>query len=155
MTRLWIGLLLGVLYSSYLLAQGYAEISAAELLSWQKSGKSMMLLDVRGRDAYAKATLAGAINGGLDPKGFLPGSNQDPVVLIIAKSAGNDFTRSWVDRLKNAHLDVYVFSAGIKEWVEQGGEVFAAETFYSKPGTVPFRIPKGLCEEGEPAQRFE
>ncbi len=155
MTKLWVVILLGVLYSGYLLAQGYTEISAAELLSWQQNGKSMMLLDVRGRDAYSKATLSGAINGGLDPKGFLPGSNRAPVVLIIPKSAEKGFTRSWVDRLKNAHLDVYVFSAGINEWVAQGGQVYEPETYYSKPGTVPFRIPKGLCEEGEPAQIFE
>ena len=130
-------------------------ISAETLKRWQDSGRAMMILDVRGREAYQQATLSGAINGGKDPAGFLPGSSRDPVILIIPEKVDISFILSWVKRLQSTQQDVRVLTGGIKEWIAQGGAVVQPKNIYTKPGTVPFLIPKGLCEGSEPAQSFK
>jgi thiosulfate/3-mercaptopyruvate sulfurtransferase len=135
-------------------AQG-SSITAKSLLSWMDTSTPPLVLDVRGRSAYRTATAAGAIDTGIDPLGYLPDDSKDPVVLIIPVDADDEFIEAWFKRLANAGHEVWILERGLAAWVEAGGQIENHETTYTLPGSVPFIVPKGLCEGGKPALIFE
>lgn len=114
-----------------------------------------LVLDVRGRSVYRTATVAGATDAGIDPLGYLPDDSKDPVVLIIPVDADNEFIGAWYKRLANAGHEVWILEGGLAAWVVAGGQIENHDTTYTLPGSVPFIVPKGLCEGGKPAQIFE
>jgi len=131
------------------------KVSAEMLVTWLDSSDPPLVLDVRGRTAYRSGTLPSAIDGGTDPMGFLPGGSQDIVVLLLAEGADAALIDAWFNRLVDAGHKVRILEKGLDGWIEAGGEVVEPTVTYTKPGTVPFVIPKGLCEGSEPAQVFE
>ena len=111
-----------------------------------------LLLDIRGRAAYLDGSLAGAIDAGRDPAGFLPDGRGGEVVLL---PGGEQDLGAWYRRLADYGHRVYLLSGGIEEWRAAGLPVERPEVSFTRPGTVPFVIPRGLCELNEPAEVFE
>ncbi len=130
-------------------------ISAQRLRIWLDGPDPPLILDVRGRHAYRSGTLPGAFDAGTDPMGYLPDHSGDPVVLLTAATLDSLRLESWVARLSDAGHKVWLLSGGMTAWSSAGGQVEIPDTGYAQPGRVPFLIPKGLCEGGEPAQVFE
>ena len=155
-----LALFLAVIFAAALLtnhgevAAQRSKVSAETLTTWLNSSNPPLVLDVRGRTAYRSGTVPSAIDGGTDPMGFLPGGG-DSIVLLLADKADDTLIDAWFNRLTDAGHQVWILEKGLPGWVEAGGEVVEPETIYTKPGTVPFLIPKGLCEGGEPSQVFE
>ncbi len=131
------------------------KVSAETLATWLNNSDPPLVLDVRGRTAYRSGTVPSAVDGGIDPLGFLPGGGGDSIVLLMADKADAAIIDAWFNRLANAGHQVWILENGLSGWVEAGGEVVEPETVYTKPGTVPFVIPKGICEGNEPVQVFE
>jgi rhodanese-related sulfurtransferase len=111
-----------------------------------------LILDVRGREAYLGGTIAGALDAGTDPVGFLPDSRGGEAVLIVPEGAASE---GWRARLRRFGYRVLVLEGGIEGWRTAGFSVAMPEAGFVRPGTVPFVIPRGLCEMNEPAQVFE
>ena len=133
----------------------WSSITAKSLLTWMDASTPPLVLDVRGRSAYRAATVAGALDAGIDPAGYLPDDSKVPVVLIIPVDADPVFIEAWFKRLANAGHDVWILDRGLAAWVEAGGQIEKPEVTYTLPGRVPFVIPKGVCETKKPAQIFE
>ncbi|MEJ2455119.1 MAG: rhodanese-like domain-containing protein [Candidatus Thiodiazotropha sp.] len=130
-------------------------IDAQRLAVWLDSPEPPLVLDVRGREAYLAGTLPGAFDAGTDPKGYLPHHGGDPVVLLAEDTLDHARLAAWTARLADVGHRVWLLSGGMAAWVEGGGTVEQPDTTYAQPGRVPFLIPRGLCEGGEPAQVFE
>ena len=136
-------------------SQGATPVTAKQLLGWLAGPDPPLVLDLRGRRRYRSGTLPGAFDAGADPKGYLPDHSGDPVVLLTGREPDPRWLESWVARLANAGHPVWLLSGGLDSWSAAGGEVEIPDTTYARPGRVPFLIPKGLCEGGEPVQVFE
>lgn len=130
-------------------------IDAPGLVSWLDAPDPPQVLDVRGRQAYLAGTLPGAFDAGTDPKGYLPDHSGDPVVLLTPDRLDPKQLATWTARLMDAGHPVWLLSGGMSAWAETGGDIELPDASYAKPGRVPFLIPRGLCEGGEPAQVFE
>lgn len=133
----------------------HQKVSAKMLAAWLDSTNPPLVLDVRGRTSYRSGTVPSAIDGGIDPKGFLPGGSQDVIVLILDEGTDAALIDAWFNRLVDAGHKVWILEKGLDGWIKAGGEVVEPTVTYTKPGTVPFVIPKGLCDGSEPAQVFE
>ncbi|MEJ2590121.1 MAG: rhodanese-like domain-containing protein [Candidatus Thiodiazotropha sp.] len=130
-------------------------IDARRLAAWLDTPDPPLVLDVRGREAYLAGTLPGAFDAGTDPKGYLPDHSGDPVVLLVPDTLDPGRLARWTARLADAGHPVWLLTGGMAAWVEAGGAVEQPDAAYAQPGRVPFLIPRGLCEGGEPAQVFE
>lgn len=131
-------------------------ISALQLMAWLDSPDPPLVLDVRGRQAYLKETLPGAFDAGSDPMGYLPDHSRDPVVLLTPEDTLDpERLATWMARLADTGHPVWLLTGGMTAWIEAGGSIVQPDAAYAKPGRVPFLIPRGLCEGGEPAQVFE
>jgi hypothetical protein len=136
-------------------SQGPTPITARQLLGWLEGADPPLILDLRGHQRYRSGTLPGAFDAGTDPKGYLPDHSGDPVVLLTPPALDPPLLESWVARLANAGHPVWLLTGGVAAWSAAGGAVEVPDTRYAQPGRVPFLIPRGLCEGGEPAQVFE
>ncbi|MEJ2530099.1 MAG: rhodanese-like domain-containing protein [Gammaproteobacteria bacterium] len=130
-------------------------VSARELQVWLQESDPPLVLDVRSRSDYNAGTIVGALNGGVDPKGYLADGRGGRLVLLSQESADVAVIDAWVTRLTDAGHEVWLLQGGLAGWIKSGGAVETPEFSYSRPGSVPFLIPRGLCEMGEPAQVFE
>jgi len=127
-------------------------IGPEALAKWLDEPEPPIVLDVRGRAAYLQGTVAGALDAGTDPAGFLPDSRGGDAVLILAEGARLE---SWRARLTHHGYRVHVLAGGMPAWSVAGFSVERPEQGFVRPGTVPFVIPRGICELNEPAQVFE
>lgn len=156
-----IAILIGGLLACYLLpAPGdvsarWPVVSAGELQVWLDETDPPLILDVRGRADYHIKTIAGAMNAGIDPKGYLPDGRDGRLVLLMQGGIDNEVIAAWFTRLVNAGHKVWILQGGLAGWIEAGGATETPEFSYTRPGSVPFLIPRGLCEGGEPAHVFE
>ena len=114
-----------------------------------------LALDIRGRETYLAGTIRGALHAGTNPQGFLPASGNGLVVLIAAEGAEDEYIESWIRRIRDAGHTVAVLEGGFSGWRDRGYPVVQPDVSFKKPGTVPFLIPRGICEGGEPAQVFD
>ncbi len=130
-------------------------IDVQRLVAWLDTPDPPQVLDVRGREAYLAGTLPGAFDAGTDPNGYLPDHSGDPVVLLAPDRLDPGRLASWMARLADTGHPVWLLRGGMTAWVEGGGAVERPDASYAQPGRVPFLIPRGLCEGGEPAQVFE
>jgi rhodanese-related sulfurtransferase len=124
-------------------------------MSWLNKSAPPLLLDIRGHEVFMRGTIMGAVDTGLDPQGYLLGKARKSIVLITPDPADGASIRSWIQRLDIPENEVYLLQGGINAWQAAGFPVEIIEEGYVKPGTVPFVVPKGLCDMREPAQRFE
>ncbi|MCW8980426.1 MAG: rhodanese-like domain-containing protein, partial [Altibacter sp.] len=130
-------------------------VSAVELQVWLDESDPPLILDVRGRADYHSKTIAGAMNAGVDPNGYLADGRGGRLVLLIRDEVNNENIAAWFSRLVNAGHEVWILQGGLAGWIEAGGATETPEFSYTRPGSVPFLIPRGLCEGGQPAHVFE
>jgi rhodanese-related sulfurtransferase len=149
-----IGVLLALLGSGDVSAR-WPTVSAQQLRAWLDAIDPPLILDVRGRADYRAGTLAGALDGGVDPRGYLADGNGGRLVLVLSEDADERVIDAWFARLANAGHQVWILEGGLAGWIEAGGTTEVPEFSYTRPGSVPFLIPKGLCEAGEPSQVFD
>ncbi|GAB4344422.1 MAG: hypothetical protein Kow006_00370 [Gammaproteobacteria bacterium] len=114
----------------------------------------LLLLDGRGREAYRNRSLRGALDVGGDPAAFLPDGRGGPVVLLLRPDSSGDLQRRWVERLESARHRVYLLLEDEAAWLAAGLMVVTPAESYVRPGSVPFLIPRGLCEANEPVRQF-
>lgn len=127
-------------------------VSPQALVDWMNRVDIPLLLDIRGRAAYLEGTLSGALDVGTDPAGFLPDSRGGDAVLI---STSNQDLEPWQARLVDYGYRVHVLDGEIADWRAGGLPVVSPEESFVRPGTVPFVIPRGICELNEPAEVFD
>lgn len=132
-------------------ANDIGAISAAELVRRASERVPPLILDLRDADAYSAGTIPGALRGGFDPEGFLPDGRGGTAVLIEPGDASRQ--AAWARRLRGAGYAVFVLEGGFSAWRAAGLPVETPGSF-AVPGTVPFIIPRGLCEQNEPAQEY-
>ncbi len=137
------------------LSAAWPVVSARELQAWLQEADPPLVLDVRSRSDYNAGTIVGAMNGGIDPRGYLADGRGGRLVLLTHESADAAVINAWVVRLSAAGHEVWLLRGGFNEWIKSGGAIERPEFSYTRPGSVPFLIPRGLCEMGEPAQVFE
>ena len=156
MRPLFVLLLLAVflLLGSGDLSACWPGVSPGQLQAWLDTADPPLILDVRGRAAYRAGTLAGALDGGVEPSGFLPDGGGG-LVLLLPEGASEQLVEVWFARLTDAGHQVWILEGGIAGWVEAGGSVEIPQSTYTRPGSVPFLIPRGLCEGGSPSQVFD
>lgn len=111
-----------------------------------------LILDARGRDLYSKGTIPGAVNAGRDPEGFLPSAGSGKLVVILRKGSPSATKRAWTDRLKPYGYSVSFLKGGLEAWQAAGMPVEIPASGHVKPGSTPYIIPRGLCENNTPAQ---
>lgn len=127
-------------------------VAPQALADWMNRPNPPLLLDIRGRAAYLDGTVSGALDTGIDPAGFLPDGRGGDAVLISAPT--QDF-EPWYARLADYGYRVHVLNGGIADWRAGGLPVERPETSFVRPGTVPFVIPRGICELNKPAEVFD
>lgn len=127
-------------------------IGPQTLADWMNRPNPPLLLDIRGRAVFLDGTVFGALNAGINPAGFLPDSRGGDAVLIPAT---NQDLKPWYARLADYGYRVHVLNGGIADWRAVGLPVERPETSFVRPGTVPFVIPRGICELNEPAEVFD
>jgi len=153
-------ILLAVLLAVFLLlgsgdlSARWASVNPGQLQAWLDTADPPLILDVRGRAAYRAGTLAGALDGGVEPSGFLPDGGGE-LVLLLPEGASEQLVEAWFARLTDAGHQVWILEGGIAGWAEAGGHVEIPQSTYIRPGSVPFLIPRGLCEGGSPSQVFD
>ena len=131
-------------------------ISVADLAALlAQDGKTPLVLDIRGLEAHREGTIPGAVHVGTNPAGFLPPVSETPVVLVLPEPYDLAYLNAWTRRLEDAGLSVWWLEGGLPAWRAAGFTVGSPEHDYRKPGTVPFVVPRGLCEMSEPAQEFK
>lgn len=136
-------------------AAPYGEVAAAELARWLKGADSLpVVLDIRGRTAYQAGTIPGTTYAGANPAGFLPTGSVGPVVLLTSHPYDPSTVLAWVYRLANAGHRVHVLKGGMAAWQRARFTVETPEQGLTRPGTVPFVIPRGICENKKPIQVF-
>ena len=150
----WIGALILSSALSICATQGEepTEVTAAALARWLDQPDAPLILDVRGRVAYREGTIAAAMDVGQDPAGFLPDSRGGDVVLVLPDGAA---VAPWCARLADYGYRVRILAGGMPAWRAAGLPEEKPEVSYTRPGTVPFVIPKGLCELNEPSHTFD
>ncbi len=132
-----------------------ASVSASELARrLQQGADPPLVLDVRGDQAMRDGTIPGALNVGTNPDGFLPPATNQLIVLLVSQPVDPALVRAWAGRLQAAGHPVSVLEGGLPAWRAAGLTVAPREQSYVRPGTVPFVVPRGLCEMNEPAQEF-
>ena len=132
-----------------------APIRAQQLMVWMDAPDPPLILDVRGHQAYLEGTLPGAFDAGRDPLGYLPDGSGHPVVLLPPEVFDTARREAWTARLTDTGHPVWLLTGGITAWIEHRGAVEQPDVTYTQPGRVPFMVPKGMCEGGDPAQVFE
>ena len=131
-------------------------VSPEKLMNWLNTSEPPLLLDIRGHEMYMTGTIMGAVDAGLDPQGYLLRKQINSIVLITSVPSDRANIRLWIKRLDIIpDGDIYLLQGGIDAWQAAGFPLEKVEEGYAEPGTVPFVVPKGLCEMEEPAQRFE
>jgi len=134
--------------------QRWETIDARELNRRLHTPPPPLLLDIRGRDAYLAGALPQALNAGTDPAGFLPDGHGGDLVLVTRQPVDTVKLESWVERLVDARHRVFLLQGGVGAWQAAGLPLIESEQTYVRPGTVPFIIPRGLCEGDDPAQEY-
>lgn len=126
-------------------------VGAAALNTWLNGEHPPLLLDVRPRAEYLAGTIPGALDAGSDPEGFLPDARGGVVILLTAESTP---LASWHDRLSRFGYEVRILKNGMAAWRAAGLPVEVPQAEFVRPGTVPFLIPRGICEMNEPAEVY-
>lgn len=130
-------------------------LSAEAVAAALASSTPPLVLDVRGRGVAAQGTIAGAVNAGTDPSGFRPDGQDSQTVLLTEWPPAPDLLTAWRQRLESFGYAVSVIDGGYAAWRQAGLPVDIDRGRLIKPGSVPFTIPRGLCEANTPAQVFE
>ncbi|VAW19049.1 hypothetical protein MNBD_ALPHA12-1948 [hydrothermal vent metagenome] len=140
---------------------GEQQMSAVQLNQILSNGTSAdyLLLDMRPRASFFAGTIAGAINIGqlqeilADEAAHHDVANK-PVIIVTANGMLDDNMKQWVARLCSKDVTTWILQGGILAWREQGFTLENPMDRLTVPGTIPFVIPRGLCEMNAPAQKY-
>ena len=132
---------------------GISAVDLAGLLA--RDGNAPLVLDVRGLISHREGTIPDAVHVGTNPAGFLPPVSEMPVILVLPEPYDPAFLQAWARRLEHAGLSVRWLEGGLPAWRAAGYSLASPEHEYRKPGTIPFVVPRGLCEMEAPAQEFK
>jgi len=135
--------------------QDLPRLSAEAVAAALASSAPPLVLDVRGRGVAAEGTIAGAVNAGTDPSGFLPDGQDRQAFLLTPWPPAPELLTTWRQRLEAFGYAVSVVDGGFAAWRQAGLPVDIGRGRLIKPGSVPFTVPRGLCEANTPAQVFE
>lgn len=127
------------------------QVDPTTLNAWLSGQDPPLLLDVRPRSEYLAGTIPGALDAGSDPEGFLPDAQGGLVVLLTAESTP---LALWHNRLSAFGYEIRVLKNGMAAWRAAGLPVEVPQAEFVRPGTVPFVIPRGICEMNEPAEVY-
>jgi rhodanese-related sulfurtransferase len=131
---------------------GPQSIDPIALDQWLDDRDPPLMLDVRSRAEYLAGTVPGALDAGSNPDGFLPDSQGGVAVLVTTEAT---LLEAWHARLSAFGYQVHVLDGGLPAWRAAGLPVEQPEPGFVRPGTVPFVIPRGICEMNEPAEVFK
>lgn len=130
-------------------------VTAGKLHDWLQQARPLLILDLRSEQSYRAGTIPGAMFPGSDPMGFLPDNRHGSIVLISGSTLTGEQLQRWVERVRKGGHDVFLLEGGIAAWRQAGFDLERPDTQNIRPGTVPYVIPRGLCELNEPAQVFK
>lgn len=114
-----------------------------------------LLVDVRGRSEAASASIPRAINAGSDPLAFRPDGTGSAVILIVPWPAEPSLVTGWRDRLEAFGYKVSILDGGFPAWKDAKLPIEERSEPQIRPGSLPFTIPRGLCESNTPAKVFQ
>lgn len=118
---------------------------------------SILVLDTRARQDFLAGTIPGAVNTDMLQK-KIDGTHEDrqnAYIVVVTKKGRLDSARqAWVKRLCDRDIETRILQGGTDSWQAQGFGLELPEERLTLPGTVPFIIPRGLCEMNEPVQEF-
>jgi|GEM_PF-3200314 len=116
----------------------------------------LYVLDIRPKSDYLRGSLPGAISVPSDPVGFIADGRGGPVLLIAGADVAPASLANWYRRLEGFGFSpIHQIEGGFKAWVAAGGPVQKPADVYVKPGTLPFIIPRGICELNTPALVYD
>lgn len=139
---------------------GEQEMSPAQLndILSEGDGADYLVLDVRSGEDFLVGTIPGAINIGQLQEIIADDAHQDvdnkPVLVVTVDGMPDDSLRKWIAKLCDEDVKVSVLQGGIRGWRAQGLVLENPMERLTVPGTVPFVIPRGLCEMNAPAQEY-
>jgi thiosulfate/3-mercaptopyruvate sulfurtransferase len=117
----------------------------------------LLLFDTRSRQSFLTGTIPGAVGAGILQE-RIDGTHEDRqgtlFVIVTEEGLADSALQDWIKRLCDRKIDTYVLDGGIKGWRAQGFELEDPAQRLTLPGTVPFVIPRGLCEMNEPVQEY-
>jgi thiosulfate/3-mercaptopyruvate sulfurtransferase len=147
----------GVLASAGCGEQEMSPAQFEQILS-ENSGADYLVLDVRSGEDFLVGTIPGAINIGQLQEIIADDAHLDvdnkPVLVVNANGLPNESLGKWITRLCNEDVEVWILQGGIQNWRAQGLVLENPMERLTVPGTVPFVIPRGLCEMNAPAQEY-
>lgn len=121
----------------------------------KKNTGEVFVIDVRERVAYLSGTVTGAVHAGTAPEGYIGDGRGGPVLVITQGDASAELLEQWEERLSTfGHDPIYFLDGGFASWVKVDGPVHLPEGAFAIPGTLPFVIPRGLCELNTPAKVY-
>lgn len=126
------------------------EVTPRTLQRWMERPDAPIMLDLR-PPSEDGGGLPGALAVGPDPGGFRAGAGVSAAVLV--GDASPESLAAWRRHLEGQGLTVWTLRGGLQAWREAGLPVTEPDT-YTRPGDVPFVIPRGLCEMNTPAQQI-
>lgn len=116
----------------------------------------LYVVDIRPKSDYVNGTVPGAISVPTDPTGFIADGRGGPAVLVAGSDASPTRLAEWRRRLEAFGFSpVHHIEGGFGAWVAAGGPIEEPADVYVKPGTLPFVIPRGICELNSPALIYE
>jgi rhodanese-related sulfurtransferase len=149
-------LLLAFLLLSAVGGEPPATVTPAELSAWLEARPAdVVVLDIRGSPAYRRGTIEGAMDVGSDPAKAVTDGRRGIVVLLAEEPSDLALVVRWTDKLRRAGHTVRVLAGGLPAWQAAGLPVVEPTRGLVRPGTVPFVIPRGLCESRDPVQEYK
>lgn len=116
----------------------------------------LYVLDIRPKSDYLRGSVPDAISVSIDPAGFIADGRGGPVLLIAGADVAPASLANWHRRLEGFGFSpIHQIEGGFEAWVSAGGPVQEPADVYVKPGTLPFIIPRGICELNTPALVYD
>ncbi len=139
---------------------GTQEITPAQLdqILVEGQNEDYLLLDVRSQERFFSGTIPGAINIGKLQEILADNTHQDvenrSVVIVSEDGSPDNTVVEWIMQLCERDVDVWILKGGVQDWNAQGLLLENPMERLTTPGTVPFVVPRGLCEMNTPALEY-
>ncbi|ROR31972.1 rhodanese-like domain-containing protein [Inmirania thermothiophila] len=130
-------------------------VDAAALARWLEAGEAVTVIDLRPQGDYLAGTPVGALHA--DPArpeavGLPEGGGR--AVLLLPADADEGLVARWGAALARTGYRAYRLAGGVEAWKAAGLALEVPGVGRVRPDSVPFVVPRGLCEMNTPAQVF-
>jgi thiosulfate/3-mercaptopyruvate sulfurtransferase len=118
---------------------------------------NVLIMDTRSREDFFAGTVPGAINAEAlqDIVAGIHTDSRGAYVVVVTEDGGLEGAALvWVGQLCDRGIETWVLQGGVSGWLAAGFGLEKPEDRHIVPGTVPFIIPRGLCEMNNPVQEF-